>query len=112
MATALTSDITTETFDKEVLEEKDKVVMVDFWGLSCQPCLALMPTVEKLAETYTTKLKIVKVETPPQRKLAIRLRVMSLPTFLFYKDGEELKRISKEVSPEELRQAVKSAVEA
>lgn len=82
-----------ETFEDEVLRS-DKPVVVDFWGPQCGPCLSLMPEVEALTERYAETVKITKVEAPKNRRLCIDLRVLSLPTFLFYKEGKEIERVS------------------
>jgi thioredoxin 1 len=82
-----------DSFNGEVVESKVPVV-VDFWGPQCVPCLALMPNVEMLAGKYSDKVKITKVEAPKNKRLCLSLKVLSLPTFLFYKDGKEVNRLS------------------
>ena len=86
-------DVNADTFEKEVVQSQTPV-LVDFWGPQCKPCLALMPQVEKLAEEYEGKLKVTKVDASQNRRLCISLRVLGLPTFLFYKNGEEVNRLS------------------
>ena len=71
----------------------DGVVLVDVWGPSCAPCLALMPHVEALAE-QRAGLRVVKVEAPKARRLCMELKVMGLPAFLLFRDGEEIARLS------------------
>ena len=68
-------------------------VLVDVWGPSCAPCLALMPHVEALAEARAG-LRVVKVEAPKARRLCMELRVMGLPSFLLFRDGQEIGRLS------------------
>ena len=98
--------INKENFEEEVLQS-DKPVIVDFWGPSCQPCLNLMPEVEKLSESYQEKVKIVKLNSAENRRLCINLRVMGLPSFLVFKDGEEVKRISgEELTVEEIKNLI------
>ena len=82
-----------ETFEAEVLQSSMPCV-VDLWGPQCGPCLALMPEVEKLAEAYEGKLKFCKLNVAENRRLVISLRVMAVPTILFYKGGECVARIS------------------
>lgn len=95
-------DVTKETFGGEV-ESSSGLVLVDFWGPACVPCLALMPYVEELAGKYDTKLKVVKVDASKSRRLCIDLKVMGLPTFLMYRDGQEVGRLSgKELNQEKL----------
>ena len=76
-----------ENFESEVVNSEQPVV-VDLWGPKCGPCLALMPEVEALAEKYGQKVKFGKVNVMENRRLAIALKVMSVPTFLFYSKGE------------------------
>ncbi len=65
-----------------------------------------MPQVEALGVTYAGKVKMTKVEAPKNRRLCLDLKVLALPTFLFYKDGKELDRLSGIVSPEAVEQSI------
>ena len=85
-------EIDKDNFESEVTGSATPVVL-DFWGPQCGPCLALMPDVEKLAESYGGKLKICKVNVAGNRRLCISLKVMSVPTFLFFKGGECVDRL-------------------
>jgi thioredoxin 1 len=82
-----------DTFGSEVVQS-DRPVVVDFWGPQCGPCLALMPEVAALGDKYADKVKITKVEAPKNRRLCLALKVLALPTFLFYKEGKEYGRVS------------------
>ena len=86
-------EIDKDNFESEVTGSATPVVL-DFWGPQCGPCLALMPDVEKLAESYGDKLKICKVNVAGNRRLCISLKVMSVPTFLFFKGGECVDRLA------------------
>lgn len=85
-------EIDKDNFEGEVTQSETPVVL-DFWGPQCGPCLALMPDVEKLSETYGGKVKFCKVNVAGNRRLCIQLKVMSVPSFLFYKGGECLDRL-------------------
>ena len=69
-------------------------------------CLQAMPQVEALGTAYSGKVKITKVEAPKNRRLCLDLKVMSLPTFLFYKDGTEVDRLSGIVSADAVEQSI------
>lgn len=69
------------------------VVLVDVWGPQCRPCLALNPHVERIAAAQPG-LRVVKLEAPKARRVCIDMRVMGLPTFLLFRDGDEVARIS------------------
>ena len=86
-------EVNSETFAEEVVQS-DKPVVVDFWGPQCAPCLALMPQVEKLETAYGEKIKIVKVDTSKNRRLCLELKVLGLPTYLFYKNGASVARLT------------------
>ena len=92
-----------DTFEAEVTGSAMPVV-VDLWGPQCGPCLALMPSIEALANEYEGKVKFMKLNVAENRRLVISLKVMSVPTFLFYKGGERVKTlVGDEVSLEAVR---------
>ena len=86
-------EVNRDNFEPEVLESKEPV-LVDFWGPQCRPCLALMPTVERLEKNYAGRLTVAKVNAVQNRMLCAKLRVLGLPTYLFYKDGNEVNRLT------------------
>jgi len=69
-------------------------------------CLKAMPQVEALGTTYAGKVKMTKVEAPKNRRLCMELKVLSLPTYLFYKDGNEMDRLSGNVSLEAIEKSI------
>jgi thioredoxin 1 len=97
-------EATVETFDDLVREGE---VLVDIWGPQCQPCLALMPAVESLAETYGDRVRFVKVNAPDNRKVCRDLRVAGLPAYLTMRDGVEVERLtSNGTTPEQIEEAI------
>ena len=82
-----------DNFEEEVINAGGTVIL-DFWGPSCRPCLALMPKVEELAAAYEGRIKFGEVNCAENRRLCISLKVMSLPTFLVFTDGKETGRIT------------------
>ena len=95
----LAIELNRDSFESEVLASKEPV-LIDFWGPQCKPCLALMPSVERIEKEYDGRLKVAKVNAVENRMLCAKLRVMGLPTFLFYKGGEEIKRLTGETITE------------
>jgi len=97
-------EATVETFD-ELSREGE--VLVDIWGPQCQPCLALMPAVEALAETYGQRVRFLKVNAPDNRKVCRDLRVAGLPAYITMRDGVEVERLtSNGTTPEQIEQAI------
>lgn len=85
-------------------------VIVDVWGPQCAPCIALMPHVEKLAADRDD-VTVVKLEAPKARRLCMELRVMGLPTFLMFEDGQEVSRITDpDLDADQLEQWIDSVV--
>ena len=106
----MTLELNRDNYDKEVLESSNPV-MVDFWGPQCKPCLALLPTVEQLEREYAGKLKVAKLNAPENRMLCAKLRVMGLPTFIFYRDGAEINRLTGEsITKNDLLSAINSTM--
>lgn len=71
----------------------DKPVLVDFWAPWCGPCKMVGPEVEALAGDYEGKAIVAKVNVDEQQQLAAKYSVMSIPTMVVFKDGQEAKRI-------------------
>lgn len=107
----MVTDLTQESFDQEVLQAQIPVLL-DFWGPACKPCLALMPAVDRLAVQNAGQLKVMKVNSPQNRQLCIRLRVLGLPTFLLFHQGREIGRLSgQDISAQQVAQFIQPHVQ-
>jgi len=82
-------ELTKENFDQEVLESTG-VVFVDFWSPKCEQCVELFPEVESLAGRNAGKAKFCKLDAAANRRLSISQKVMGLPAFVFYVNGERV----------------------
>jgi thioredoxin len=78
--------VTDSTFATEVVESP-LPVLLDCWASWCAPCGAMTPVLEDLARNYTGRLKIAKLNVDQNPMTSSRYSVMSLPTLLFFKDG-------------------------
>lgn len=83
-------EVTKDNF-RELVSEG--TTLVDMWGPDCTTCLALMPDVERIAEEKQD-VKVVTLEAPKARRLCMELKVMGLPAFLLFRDGEEVSRLA------------------
>lgn len=101
-------DITKDSYEQEVLKSEMPVV-VEFWGEQCSACLAMMSEVETFAEKNKGRAKFCKIPIAGNRRLCIENKVLTVPTFLFYKDGEIVDRMmNEEISMENLHAKVES----
>ena len=98
--------LTKENFQKEVLEA-EVPVLVDFWATWCGPCQMVGPIVEELAGEVTDA-KICKVDVDDQPELARKYHVMSIPTFLVFRNGEVAKRDMGAMPKEQLMELLKA----
>ncbi|MCP9455131.1 MAG: thioredoxin [Nitrospira sp.] len=80
------------TWDTEVLKATE-LVMVDFWAVWCGPCQMVAPIIDELAEEYAGKLKVRKLNTDENPEIAGRYQVMSIPTIIFFKDGQPVEKL-------------------
>lgn len=78
--------LTTETFDQEVLQA-GQTVLVDFYADWCGPCKMMAPVVEELAGEEP-RVKVCKINIDEEMAIAQRYGVMSIPTFIAFKNGE------------------------
>lgn len=85
--------VTDQNFDEEVLKS-GVPVLVDFFAEWCGPCKMIAPIVAELAEDFEGKAKIVKLDVDANPSSAQKFGVMSIPTMIFFKDGEEVDRIT------------------
>ena len=98
-------NLTTENFEEEVLKS-DKPVLLDFWATWCGPCQTMGPVVDELAQELTD-VKVGKVNVDEQMVLAREYKVMSIPTFLVFKDGKVAERTLGVQEKSELEQLIR-----
>lgn len=79
--------VTDANFETEV-EQASGLVMVDFWAVWCGPCRIIAPIVEQLAKDYAGRVRVGKLDVDANQRTATRFNVRSIPTILFFKDGQ------------------------
>ncbi|MDY6084435.1 MAG: thioredoxin [Dialister sp.] len=77
----------------EKVEASKGYTLVDFWATWCPPCRMMGPVLEKTAALLEGKVAVAKVDTDTNSETAAKFDIMSIPTFIIFKDGKELTRI-------------------
>ena len=98
-------DLTKENFQAEITKS-DKPVLVDFWAVWCGPCQMMAPILHEL-EAEMPDVQIGKVNVDEQMDLAHQFRVVSIPTLIIFKNGQEVQRMVGVTSKEELKDALR-----
>ncbi|HMU80181.1 MAG TPA: thioredoxin [Microthrixaceae bacterium] len=86
------SQLTESTFDEEVASSTEPV-LVDFWAEWCGPCKMVAPILEEIATEQAGKVRVAKVNVDENPGLATKFNVMSIPTMIVFKDGQEAQRL-------------------
>jgi thioredoxin 1 len=85
-------EVTDQDFQSRVLQS-DKPVLVDFWADWCVPCHMVSPVVEEIAQEKAGRLAVAKLNVDDNPQTARQFGVMSIPTLILFKDGEEKARV-------------------
>lgn len=86
------SKVDEKSWETEVVQAPE-LVMVDFWAVWCGPCQMVAPIVDELAAEYAGKLRVRKLNTDENPEIAGRYQIMSIPTILFFKNGQAVEKL-------------------
>ncbi|NLL66908.1 MAG: thioredoxin [Clostridiaceae bacterium] len=92
MASEKVLNIKSDNFEELVLKSSIPV-LVDFWANWCGPCRAISPTIEELADEYAGRFKIGKVNVDEENTLVSNYGIMSIPTMIAFKDGNQVEKV-------------------
>ncbi|OHB60936.1 MAG: thioredoxin [Planctomycetes bacterium RBG_13_46_10] len=98
-------ELTDSTFD-EVVHKSDVPVLVDFWAPWCGPCRMMAPIIEEIANEYSGKAKICKINTDEARDSAIEFSINAIPTTILFKNGQVQKKWVGLISKKKLISAI------
>ena len=100
---------TDQNFDAEVLKSETPV-LVDFWAQWCGPCKIVDPIVKELAEEYSGKLKVGRLNVDENQQTSSSYNVMSIPTLLIFKNGQPVKSMIGAQAKESFKKGIDEAL--
>jgi thioredoxin 1 len=105
----LTVPVTDDNFTSEI-EQSNGLVIVDFWATWCGPCQMIAPVLEQIAGEYQGQLKVGKVDVDANQRTAMRFNVRSIPSILFFKNGNHVDTVVGNVPRATLDQKIKQHI--
>ena len=87
MANPNVKEVSDSSFDGDILKSSVPV-LVDFWAPWCGPCRSVAPIIDDLANQYSGKLKVAKINVDESTEVAMRYQITSIPTFILFKNGQ------------------------
>lgn len=102
-------NLTDGNFEQEVLKE-DLPVLVDFWAPWCGPCVGFAPVVENIAQEYSGKFKVCKLNVDEASEKASSYEIMSIPTLIIFKSGKIKEKTIGALSKSELEALIRKYI--
>lgn len=100
--------VNSENFETEVLKS-EKTVLIDFYADWCGPCKMLSPIVEQVA-SENNNIKVVKINIDDEQDLAVNYGIMSIPTLVVIKNGQEVNRTVGVIPESEVKELIKNNI--
>ncbi len=107
MANENVMTLTDDSFEQEI-DQGEGLAVVDFWAEWCGPCRAVGPVIESIAEEYAGRIKVGKLDVDSNRQTTERFNVRSIPSILYFKDGELVETVVGVRPKHELEQLIQA----
>ncbi len=101
--------VTDASFEQEVLKSNTPV-LVDFWAEWCGPCKMIAPILDEIAQEFDGRVKVAKVDVDSNNKTAGRYNIMSIPSLLFFKNGQLVDQVVGAMTKSQLASRLEKAL--
>ena len=105
--TELVPELTNGEFSSYI---KEGLTLIDFFAEWCMPCVMMGPIIEDISEEFQERIKVGKINVDDQTDVANKFEVSSIPTFILFKGGEIVERITGAVAQDELSELIKKYI--
>lgn len=109
MASSHILNLTESTFSEQVLNSA-RPILVDFWAEWCGPCKMIAPILDELAEEYSGRVAIGKVDVDSNQSLAVQYGVSAIPTLLIFNGGQVVEQLRGLRSKKDLKAAMDKVI--
>jgi len=94
----------------EDLLNRDQAVLVDFWAPTCAPCRMMEPHLKEIASTFGSRVRVLKVNVNESPRISSRYSVRTLPTLLFFRNGQVIRQILGAVKARQIEQTLHEVI--
>lgn len=102
-------ELTDANFEAEVLKAETPV-LVDFWAPWCGPCRVMAPTIDQLSKELDGKVKVAKMNVDESNKYAQQFGIMSIPTFLLFKEGKVVQQMVGILEKDDMKEKIEKHI--
>jgi len=100
-------ELTDDNFEAEILKSETPA-LVDFWAVWCNPCRAIAPSVDALAEQYKGQIKVGKMNVDDHQQVPQKYEIRSIPTLLLFKGGQVVNQLVGALPKAKIEEAIKN----
>ena len=95
---------------QDLISNPETPVLVDFYADWCGPCQTMAPVIKEIADTFSGKIKVIKIDVDKNQQIASHYKIMGVPTFILFRNGEIVWRQSGMTTSSMMKKAIEKFV--